>query len=484
MATYRLWRGRETVMAIAFGHVTSINRRSGRSAVAAAAYRAGCRLTDAKTGRVCDYSRKRGVVHSEVTVPPGAEWAADRQALWDAAEAAERRGDATTAREWLGALPCELTDDGRAEVAREFAGWLSERHGVAVDWSVHASDARPVTGDGEARNHHVHMLLTSRVVTPTGMGAKTRELDVKSSASGHVEAWRAEWQAIVNRQLAAASIDSAIDMRSYRRQGQSRIGLPKVGPAASAIERRGVRSDAGIRVRRVAELNRRRRAEGRRLVQEYKATQEEIMRLQDQRETATQRQRPNPWQGQRVPVAGGGGPVDDGRGRRKRREWNPEERARWRADKLSTHYDTDLQHLAEAIRQYKISEKETAIQLHDYTWIRDREKVDGKVYLCGEVTDDSINTWADICQATGWDRMHIQGDEDFKARAWLELNKRGIAVTNYEPAPHVRAALEAMTGMGGPAPAEQAADLDDEDTPHPSSVPDPEVVPSLRAPGI
>lgn len=200
-------------MAIAYGHVTSINRRNGRSAVAAAAYRSASRLVDARTGRTCDYRRKGGVTHSEITAPAGCGWATDRQTLWGAAEATERRQDATTAREWLGALPHELPDDGRAAVCREFAAWLSERHGVAVDWSVHAPHDRPVTGGDEGRNWHTHMMFTSRRVTADGMGEKTRELDTKGTASGHVEAWRQRWAEIVNRHLVAASIESSIDMR-------------------------------------------------------------------------------------------------------------------------------------------------------------------------------------------------------------------------------------------------------------------------------
>lgn len=436
-------------MATAYGVVKSINRSSGRSAVAAAAYRAGERLVDARTGRIHDYARKRGIIHSEVSAPPGAEWATDRQRLWDAAEAAEVRGNATVAREWLGALPHELSDDGRAMVAREFAGWLSERHGVAVDWSIHDPDTRPITGE-DARNHHVHMMLSSRRVTAAGMGSKTRELDLKASASEHIEAWRQQWSEIVNRHLKAEAIESKIDMRSYARQGQHRIGLPKIGPAASAMERRGVRSDAGDRVRAVANTNSRRRATGRRLGQEYKQLQEEIMRLSDFNKTKSERERENPWKGQKVPKVGGGGPVDDGKGRRRKREWTPEERAQWRADKLSQHYDSDLGHLAEAIRQYRISDDEVRIQLNDYTWIRDSEKIDGKVHLHGEITDDSINSWADICEAKGWAKMNIYGDDNFKARAWLELNRRGIEVQNYEPAPHIREVLERTTATGGP----------------------------------
>lgn len=72
-------------------------------------------------------------------------------------------------------------------------------------------------------------------------------------------------------------------------------------------------------------------------------------------------------------------------------------------------------------------------------------------YLHGEVNDASINAWADVCAAKGWTRMEITGSEAFKARAWLELRSRGIEVTNYEPAPHIREEYERMTAGGGPS---------------------------------
>lgn len=427
-------------MATAYGVVQSINRASGRSAVAAAAYRSGSRLIDARTGRVHDYDRKRGVIHSEVTAPLGAEWATDRQRLWDAAEAAEVRGNATVAREWLGALPHELSDDGREQVCREYAAWLAERHDVAVDWSVHAPDRRPVTGD-EARNHHVHMLITSRRVTPDGVGEKTRELDVRKSASEHIEAWRAEWESITNRRLEAEQSAARIDMRSYARQGEHRVGLPKVGPAASAMERRGVRSEAGDRVRRVVALNGRRRAEGRRLIKELKQVEGEIMRLSDFNKATHERTRENPWKGQKVPRAGYVRPAPDMQ-KPKRKEWTPEQKRLRKTDKLSSHYDSDMHHLADSIRQVKINGNAAFIQLNDWTCIRDTGDA---IYYYGDVTDDGIRAKTDIAQAKGWTRVEIFGDEAYKARSWLEYSLRGIEVCNYEPPEHIRRQLAKMT---------------------------------------
>src|SRR3546814_10080448 len=86
----------------------------------------------------------------------GPEWAADRERLWNAAELAETRKNATVAREYEIALPVELSADGRRELALGLAREISERHGVAVDVSIHAPGR-----EGDQRNHHAHLLTRS-----------------------------------------------------------------------------------------------------------------------------------------------------------------------------------------------------------------------------------------------------------------------------------------------------------------------------------
>jgi hypothetical protein len=99
-------------------------RSSGRSAVAAAAYRSGESLVDERQGLEHDYTRRSGVLHSELVLPEGAgQWS--RAALWNAAEQAEKRKDARTAREWEVALPDELGEAERRELAVRFACGLS-----------------------------------------------------------------------------------------------------------------------------------------------------------------------------------------------------------------------------------------------------------------------------------------------------------------------------------------------------------------------
>ena len=97
-----------------------MSRSTGRSIVAAAAYRSGSRLVDDRTGTVHDYTRK-SVDHTEILAPAGSpDWVYDRQQLWNRVEAVEKRKDAQLAREVEVALPRELTPEARIDLLRQF----------------------------------------------------------------------------------------------------------------------------------------------------------------------------------------------------------------------------------------------------------------------------------------------------------------------------------------------------------------------------
>ncbi len=212
--------------------VKTVSRSVGRSATGAAAYRAGVSITDERQGIVHDYTRKQGIEHSAIILPAGApDWAADRAALWNAAEKAETRKNSTVAREFEIALPAELGGEQRRELAMSFAREISERHGVAVDVSIHAPHR-----DGDDRNHHAHLLATTRQLTPEGLEAKTRELDQKQS--GEVERWRERWAEIQNIALERAGSAERVDHRSFERRGIAAEPELKQGPAVTAMERR------------------------------------------------------------------------------------------------------------------------------------------------------------------------------------------------------------------------------------------------------
>ncbi|HUW80692.1 MAG TPA: MobQ family relaxase [Acidocella sp.] len=157
-------------MAIYHLAMKPIARSGGRSAVAAAAYRAAQKLTNERDGLTHDFTRRQGVEHVEIVVPKdsNADWALDRSTLWNMAEAAETRKDARVAREIEVALPHELTAEQRLVLTREFAQGLSDRYGIAVDFALHNPH-----GATDVRNHHAHLLLTTRKVEANGLGEKS-----------------------------------------------------------------------------------------------------------------------------------------------------------------------------------------------------------------------------------------------------------------------------------------------------------------------
>jgi hypothetical protein len=200
-------RRRDPVVAIYSLHVKTVSRSAGRSVVAAAAYRAAENIADERLGVVWDFTRKYGVVHSEIIAPTDApSWARDRAELWNAAERAEdtstRRHSATTGRDIILALPHELSDAQRIAAVQEFAAGLVDRYGVAVDFAIHAPDRH-----SDERNYHAHVLMTTRQIGANGLGAKIRELDSFRTGPREIDAIRQQWERIGNRALERAGIE-------------------------------------------------------------------------------------------------------------------------------------------------------------------------------------------------------------------------------------------------------------------------------------
>jgi len=216
--------------------VKSISRSAGRSVVAAAAYRAGQELTDERQGLTHDYTRKQGVEDAFIVAPDGADWARDRNALWNAAEAAEKRKDAKTGREYELALPAELDAGARAALARDFARELVARYGVVADVAIHEPGR-----EGDNRNHHAHILTTTRMAGAEGLGAKTRVLDVASTASAEIEHMRGVWAHQVNMALERHQVEQRVDHRSLERQGKEQEPTRHMGVSATALERQAAR---------------------------------------------------------------------------------------------------------------------------------------------------------------------------------------------------------------------------------------------------
>jgi hypothetical protein len=221
---------------VAIYHLTvkCMSRSHGQSATASAAYRSAARIRDERTGELHDYTRKGGVLHRELVVPDCApSWASERERLWNAAELAEKRKNSTVAREFEIALPSELKAQERTRLAVDFARAIAEKHRCAVDVSVH----KPGRG-GDTRNHHAHLLCTTRRLTAEGFQDKTRELD--DLKSGEVVFWRERWAALTNERLKERGVEARVDHRTLQAQGIDRAPTVHKGPLLTALERRGI----------------------------------------------------------------------------------------------------------------------------------------------------------------------------------------------------------------------------------------------------
>ena len=221
-------------MAIYHLSVKAVSRSAGRSATAAAAYRAGCEIADERTGEIHDYRRKAGVESADIVLPDGApEWATDRAKLWNAAELAEKRKDACVAREFEVALPAELSPSERRRLALDFAKDMANREGCAVDVAIHAPGR-----EGDNRNHHAHILRTTRKVEADGLGAKLDTEKAGRKRGDDLEAVRARWAELTNERLRENGIEARVDHRSLEAQGIDREPTRHLGPAATGYERR------------------------------------------------------------------------------------------------------------------------------------------------------------------------------------------------------------------------------------------------------
>ena len=259
---------------MAFCHIPIkiIQRSKGKSAVAAAAYRAGEKLTNEWDGITHDYTRKGGIVYTEIILPPHAPPSfSDRSTLWNSVEEIEKAKDSQLAREVEVALPRELTREQQIALIRAFVKDNFVDAGMCADVALHDK------GDG---NPHAHILLTIRPLKENGeWDAKCRkvyDLDERGQRipngkggwknhreditdwndHGNAEIWRAAWAGYANRALEAAGRPERIDHRSYKRQGIDQIPTVHMGVAACQMEKKGIITEKGELNRNIQKTNR------------------------------------------------------------------------------------------------------------------------------------------------------------------------------------------------------------------------------------
>lgn len=235
-------------MAIYYSRLSTVCRSKGHSVVAAAAYRAGIRLTDERTEQAHDFSKRRGVLSTTMLARGNVPWAVDIEKAWSLAERAEVRRNARTGRELIVALPAELSDHETGVLAHELGQDLVDVYGVAVLVAVHAADAH-----GDERNRHVHLLMSTRVVEEGGFGAKVRVLDDRTTGPLEAQAMRTRVADRINGALARAGRAMRVDARTLNEQASaaatrgdfdavvalSRAPMRHQGRVATAMARRG-----------------------------------------------------------------------------------------------------------------------------------------------------------------------------------------------------------------------------------------------------
>ena len=253
-------------MALFHFTVTQTKRSKGQSAIASAAYRSGEKLHSEYYGEDSDYTRKGGVICSEILLPPYAPPSfSDRETLWNEVEKAERGKKAQLAYSFDIALQNEFSMQENIELARQFLLEQFVSGGMVVDFAVHSPDKE----DGGIQNPHFHIMCPIRPILPNGKwGNKQRReylLDengerIRDEAGSYVfnavpttdwgkpetlEHWREQWAAMCNARFAEKGLNCRIDHRSYERQGVEQIPTQHEGPTVRAMEAKGIRTDKG-----------------------------------------------------------------------------------------------------------------------------------------------------------------------------------------------------------------------------------------------
>ncbi len=251
-----------------------ITRGKGKSAVAGAAYRSGQRLVNDYDGLVHDFTKKGGVVHTEILLPEHAppEYS-DRSTLWNAVEKVEKAKNSQLAREIEISLPNELSRAENIELARRFVQEKFVDKGMCADVCIHDPER-------DQPNVHAHIMLTMRPINPDGSwGEKQRKEYVLDAAGNKIydkkkrtykcrtvqttdwnsrekaEEWRAAWADFLNAELAAHGIAEKVDHRSFERQGKIEQPTIHMGVSATQMERKGIRTEKGDINRRIKEQN-------------------------------------------------------------------------------------------------------------------------------------------------------------------------------------------------------------------------------------
>jgi outer membrane murein-binding lipoprotein Lpp len=291
-------------MAIYHYSIKLIKRSEGRSAVAAAAYRSGEKLINEWDGMTHDYTKKGGVVHTEIMLPSHVPLNfSDRSTLWNSVEENEKFSNAQLAREIEIALPVELARQEQISLVRAYVRDNFVAAGMCADFAVH---------DKDNGNPHAHIMLTMRPLKENGeWGTKCRkeyDLDERGQRirlpSGAFkshrvnttdwndkeksEQWRSSWAEYANRALEQKGLTERIDHRSYARQGVEQIPTVHMGVAATQMERRGFSTEKGSVNREIVAQNKLLKEIKARITRLYNWSKEQAKRPDEKRSVLEQ----------------------------------------------------------------------------------------------------------------------------------------------------------------------------------------------------
>ena len=260
-------------------------KSSGRSAVAAAAYRAGEKLHDEESGKDWKY-KKEEAIYSKITLPQNAPAEfADRETLWNSVQKVEKNADSRLARELVIAFPNELSQEQARRITEDFSQFLANK-GMCVDAAIHWKNG----------NHHAHLMLTTRKIDKNGRWAEWKErkeyardekgnkiplLDKNGkqkirerkgkgveklwkrvsvladewSKKTEYNSWKKELAGMMNAELEKIGVSDKVDYRSYQEQGKDILPQVHEGYAARAIEKRGGKSFLCEHNRKIRAIN-------------------------------------------------------------------------------------------------------------------------------------------------------------------------------------------------------------------------------------
>ena len=259
-------------MALYHFHVEQIKRSEGRTAVASAAYRAGEKLHNLWDGETHDYTKKGGVILSEIILPEHApKRFYDRSTLWNEVEQVEKHYKAQLAYSFDMALQNEFSLEENIELAREFVQKYFVSEGMICDLAVHQPDRE----EGGIPNPHFHVLIPIRPLNDDGTWG-TYKLDedgnrIKKENGGWefdavpttnwgrpetLDLWREAWADMVNAGFEEKGLGCRIDHRSYVDQGLDLIPTVHEGPHVRKMERKGIRTEKGELNRWIKATNR------------------------------------------------------------------------------------------------------------------------------------------------------------------------------------------------------------------------------------